>query len=104
MKQVIVHGLDKPLAKKATVKAFESYKERFAEFNPQDTWVTEDKADVSFSVKGVALKGGIEVREKEIELELTVPLLLRPFQKRALGVIEEEVREWVEKARKGELD
>ena len=104
MKQTISHGLDKELARKATREAFASYKARFPEFSPQETWLTEDIAEISFSVKGLTLKGGLEVKEEEIEAELSVPLVLRPFRKKALQVIEDEVRMWVEKARRGELD
>ena len=38
-----------------------------------------------------------------IELELDVPFLFRPFRKQAIRVIEEEVQEWIEKAKAGDL-
>ena len=104
MKQTIHHGLDKELARKATRKAFAAYKARFSEYKPEETWLTEDMAEIAFSVKGLTLKGAVEVKEEEIEAELNVPLVLRPFRKKALQVIEDEVRVWVEKARRGELD
>lgn len=103
MKKSIAHGLSKEMAKKATSKAFETYQARFPEYEPQATWVRDDKAEVSFSAKGLKLEGGVEIREQEIDLELNVPFLLKPFSKKAMSIIEEEVREWVEKAKKGEL-
>jgi hypothetical protein len=50
------------------------------------------------------LSGSIELEPKRIGLELEVPFLLKMFQGKAIAIIETEIKEWVEKARKGELD
>jgi len=104
MKHVIKHDLSPELAKKATVKAFESYKAKFADYNPTDKWVTENKAEISFSAKRMTLNGGVELRPGEIELELEVPFIFRVFSGRAMKIVEEEIREWIERAKNGELD
>jgi hypothetical protein len=36
-------------------------------------------------------------------MELNVPFLLRPFQKTALGVIENEIKRWIDKAKAGKV-
>jgi hypothetical protein len=36
-------------------------------------------------------------------MDLDVPLLLRPFKSTALGVIEEEIRKWIDKAKNGQI-
>lgn len=103
MKHSVPHDLDQALAKKATVAAFDAYKERFGKYNPTATWVSENKADISFGVKGMTLNGTIEVTPKSVDMDLDVPLVLKPFKGKALGVIEEEINKWVKKAKAGEL-
>ena len=103
MKHEVAHDLSIPLAKKAVNKAFEAYSKRFAEYKPTLTWVDDRHAKAGFSVKGITLKGGFEVQEKAIGLELDVPFIFRVFKSRALDVIEKEVRGWVAKAKAGEL-
>lgn len=103
MKHSVSHGLGKAKAIEVCKKAFDSYKERFAQYNPTANWVSEDRADIGFTAKGINLKGGLEVFDNKIEMDLEVPFLLRPFKGKALGVIEEEIQKWIGKAQKGEL-
>ena len=103
MKHVVKHNLDQPTAKKAAMAAWAAYSERFAKYSPSADWTTETHANVAFHVKGVTLKGTLDLEPKGIGLELNVPFLFRPFQKKAIDVIEREIRSWVEKAEAGEL-
>ncbi|APR86141.1 Hypothetical protein A7982_11490 [Minicystis rosea] len=103
MKHIIQHDLDMATAKKAADRAFAEYKSRFPDYSPELAWVNDRKADVAFNAKGVKLNGGMEIAPTSIALELDVPFLFRPFQKKAMEVIEREVRVWLEKAKKGEL-
>ncbi|MFP4598892.1 MAG: polyhydroxyalkanoic acid system family protein [Persicimonas sp.] len=104
MKHSIEHGLDKDLARKATRKAFESYEKRFAKYNPTSEWVTEDKANVGFSAKGINVEGAIEITDDDVVLEMDVPFILKPFRKKAVGVIDDEIQEWIAKAKRGEIE
>jgi hypothetical protein len=65
--------------------------------------VSERRAEIGFHAKGIALSGAIDIADRSVGLELDVPLLLRPLQKRALEVIEREVRRWLDKAKAGQL-
>lgn len=103
MKHVVSHDLDEETAKKVARAAFDSYKARFAEYNPTVNWASERRADIAFKVKGVTLKGAVDVEPKSFDLELEVPFLLRPFKGKAISVIEEEIRRWIGKAKAGEL-
>jgi hypothetical protein len=103
MKHSIRHDLSIALAKQATEKAFESYKARFGEYNPTFRWATDNRADVSFKVKGVSLAGSFTVQPTTIDLELDVPFVFRLFQSKAVEIIEEEVKSWVAKAKAGQL-
>jgi hypothetical protein len=103
MKHKIHHGLDPELAKKACDKAMEAYSARFSDYNPTFRWKDDRRGELAFSAKGVTVKGEIEVQGPDIFVELEVPFILRIFKGKAMKVIDEEVKKWVEKARNGEL-
>ena len=103
MKHVVSHDLDEATAKKVAEAAFDSYKARFSEYNPAVTWASSKRADIAFSVKGVTLKGGVDIKPSAYELDLEVPFLLKPFKGKALSVIEEEIKKWIGKAKSGKI-
>ncbi|MEM9193399.1 MAG: polyhydroxyalkanoic acid system family protein [Myxococcota bacterium] len=104
MRHAVDHDLDLPTARRVADKAWESYSTRFAKYDPTIDWVTDHKAKVGFTAKGISLKGELELKAKAIEMDLDVPFLLRPFKSKAISVIDEEIRKWVSKAKNGELD
>lgn len=104
MKKTFEHGLSKERAKKVTQKAIDAYAEKFADYNPQANWVTDDRAEVSFSAKGVTLEGSFQLTDSDIVMEMDIPFLLKPFKGKAVDVIEKEIDKWVAKAKDGELD
>jgi Putative polyhydroxyalkanoic acid system protein (PHA_gran_rgn) len=103
MKHAIAHDLDASLAKEAAVRAFEAYQRRFSNYHPTMHWENDRTARIGFSVKGVKLAGSIDILPRAIELDLDVPFLFRPFKGKAIEVIEREVRNWLVKAKNGEL-
>ena len=103
MKHAVVHDLGQDLAKKVAESAFASYAKKFEKYSPKADWVTPKRANISFSVKGMTLTGTLEVSASTIEMDLDVPFLLKPFKGTAISVIEGEIREWIEKARAGEI-
>lgn len=103
MKHAVPHDLGQDLAKKVAESAFASYAQKFAKYEPKATWVTPARANISFSVKGMTLGGTLEVSSNAIEMDLDVPFLLRPFKGTAISVIEGEIREWIKKAKAGEI-
>lgn len=104
MKHRMSHDLGLELARLATARALESYQEQFPEVQPEGHWVSEDRVEVSFSAGGKRLAGHIDVTGQNIDIELDVPLLFRPFQSQAMALIEEEIEAWLTKARNGELE
>lgn len=103
MRHAVKHDLDQEKAKKAAQKAWEAYSERFSEYNPQANWTSDTHADISFRAKGIHLKGSLELPPGEIVMDLDVPFVLRMFQKKAVEVIDREIKHWVGKAKAGEL-
>ena len=103
MKHHVHHGLGQDRAKQVAESAIKSYEARFSDYSPRSTWKSATHADISFSVKGMTLNGALEILEKDYELDLDVPFLLRPFKGKALSVIEEEIKKWVEKAKSGQV-
>ena len=103
MKHVVPHGLGLETARKVTDAALASYKERFAQYHPHAHWVSDQRAEITFKVKGLSLAGTIEFDANDIEMELEVPFLLKPFRGRAVSLIEDEIEKWVEKAKRGQI-
>jgi hypothetical protein len=101
MKHSVRHDLGMDGAKRVAELALKSYSERFQQFSPSVEWPTPDRAAIGFSVKGMTLKGALEVKEASFELELDVPFLMRPFQGKAVGIIEEEIQAWIQKTKAG---
>lgn len=104
MKHVVKHDLSPELAKKAAEKAIESYSARFAKYDPKASWAGDKHADIQFTVKGITLKGAIDLEPGGIAMDLDVPFVLRVFKKQAIGVIEREIQDWVGKAKAGQLE
>ena len=84
----------------AVDKAFAHYGTRYAAYKPHIKWHGKEKADVSLSAKGVTLKGHLILAPKKVLIEVKVPLLLRPFTKKAVSVIEGEMQKWLPGARR----
>ncbi len=103
MKHSVSHSLGRETARKVARAAFDAYSKRFSEFSPNTVWKGEDQATISFSVKSFTLKGEVAVKDNSIDLDMDVPFVLKPFQSKAVSVIEREIKEWIEKAKKGEV-
>jgi Putative polyhydroxyalkanoic acid system protein (PHA_gran_rgn) len=103
MKHSVSHDLGKERAKQVTEAAWNSYSAKFSKYTPTIKWLSEDRAQIGFNAKGMSLEGSISLQPTTIDLELDVPFLLKPFQKMAVGVIEEEIKEWIGKAKNGAL-
>ena len=104
MKHSVSHDLGKEMAVKVSKKAFDTYKEKFAKYNPSSNWVSDSKCEIGFTAKGINIEGALEVFDNRIDMDLEVPFLLRPFKGKALDLIEKEIKEWIGKAKAGELD
>ena len=104
MKHIIKHDLDPALARKVAEKASERYTEKFAKYDAKTTWVNDDRADITFKVKGVSASASVEMAPGQIEVDMNVPLILRPFKKMAISVVDETIQKWIAKAKNGELD
>jgi Putative polyhydroxyalkanoic acid system protein (PHA_gran_rgn) len=103
MKHQIAHDLEESVAKEVAVRAFESYQKRFADYQPKLHWVGDKDARIEFNVKGLKLSGSIGIQPRAIELDLDVPFVFRLFKSKAIDVIEREVKNWIGKAKRGEL-
>ena len=104
MKHSVAHDLELSLAQRAVKVALNSYADRFSDYSPSVQWSGDSRATIGFKAKGVAVKGTVEVLAKEILIDLNVPFLLRVFKKKAIDVVEREIKVWIGKARNGELD
>lgn len=104
MKGSIKHDLTPEQLRAAVRKFAESYTRRFAEYDANAQWLSDDQVEVRFKVKGVRLAGRLDLKPRELLLEMNVPLPFQLFKGRAMRAIEEEVTPWLDKAKRGELD
>ncbi len=84
-------------------RAVESYCERFSKYGPETQWLNEDEVRIGFRVRGIELSGLLRLLPHAIVLDMNVPILLRPFQTKAIDVIEAQVQSWLQRTRSGEL-
>jgi hypothetical protein len=103
MKHVMQHDLPPETARKVAQHAFDSYRARYSNYSPTLTWVSDDKAQASFQAKGITLKGAIELQPNSISFDLEVPFILKMFKKKAVSVMDRELRHWLDKAKAGEI-
>lgn len=104
VKHDIIHGLDRPTAQTVARKAAESYASRFANFDLQCTWVTEDKLELLFAVGGKKLNGTLCVLDDVFRFEIKVPMLFQMFSGKAKEILDRETQKWIDKAKRGELE
>jgi len=104
MKHVFPHDLELALARRVTERALEAYVQRFPEYQPRLQWLDEQRAEVRFEALGMTLRGLFELTPDAVLMEMQVPLLLRPFRRRAVSLVESEIKAWIARAKHGELD
>lgn len=102
-KHLVPHDLSIDMAKKVTEKAFETYSAKYANYNPTMRWATDTQAQVSFQAKGLTVRGTMDIHPTDVAIDLEVPFLLMPFKKRTIEVVDQEIREWVAKAKAGQI-
>ena len=103
VKHEIPHDLEMDMAKAVARKAVESYQERFASYGLTSNWTSDTKVDLTFNVKGKKLAGGLTVFGDRLVFELDVPFVFRVFTGQATKIIDAETREWIAKAKAGEI-
>ena len=103
MRYTIEHDLGQTRAKEVALAAWDSYCKRFENYRPSLEWREDQVAQIGFSAKGIRIEATIRINPKSIEVELSVPLLLRPFTKRAISVVEREIGDWIAKAKQGSI-
>ena len=92
----VPHKLDDAGARLAVEKAFDHYRSRYAAYKPRLKWLDAERAEIGFSAKGVSLQGTIALHPGKIVMDAKVPLLLKPFTKKAVAAIESEMHKWLE--------
>ena len=104
MQHIIKHDLSPELAKKAAEKAADHYTEKWAKYDAQTTWLSDNQAEISFHLKGVNVTASIDMQPGQVVIDMQkVPLLLRPFRNMALDVVQRTMEKWIVKAKNGEL-
>lgn len=104
MKYSVSHGLTDPTRVRTVVeKAYASYEQRLADYNPSLDWTSDTTATINFRVMSQSLNAKVSFDDKELRLQGKVPFLFKPFEKKIEGVLGREMDKWLEKARAGEI-
>ena len=98
MKQSVTHHLSRDGALSIAIDALKSYEKKYVEYQPRIRWLTLYEAEISFHVKGMKLKGSIEIDVQKIWLDMDIPFFLLPFKQQALAVIHAEISQWLNMA------
>jgi hypothetical protein len=104
MKYVAKHGIDDLDRVKTVIeKAYDSYKERLSEYNPNLSWKDDRNATVSFTVMKKSLSTDFEITDNEVRIEGKIPFIFKPFESKIEKVVGGEVEKWIEKAKNEEI-
>ena len=91
MRVSAAHGTTRQRAKEIIIEELPRLLQRFGGqvSNPRYSW-NGDTLDFSFRAAGADLQGLLHVNERDVEIEVGMPLRFRLFQ----GRIEHEMRAW----------
>ena len=103
MKHAIPHDLDQETLRTVVDKALRSYAADLSQYDPTVDWKNEQQVLIGFAVKGLSLKGRLDLKPTTVDVDLDVPFVLRPFKKKAIAVIEREFNTWLTRAKAGEI-
>jgi hypothetical protein len=95
MKHVIQHHLDVAQSRRIAERALEHYEKRFARYEPKVRWLDERRADVTFTAKGMAMRGMVELQPGALAVDLEVPFLFRAFRGTAVRLLETELKKFL---------
>jgi hypothetical protein len=91
----VEHELDADAARAAIERAFAHYQQKYAKYKPHRRWLDERRLEVTFAAKGVVIHGLVKLEPGRIVMEAKVPVLLRPFTKKAVTAIQGELGKWL---------
>lgn len=103
MQQSIAHDLGEKKARQAISAAHRYYARRYAKYKPRMRWQSRNRAALTFVATGMTVSATADVKPASIDVDVEVPLLLRPFRKKALAIVEREIRSWIARAKTGDL-
>jgi hypothetical protein len=98
VKHRIEHTLGRERAKELADQAWAHYRTRHSRFSPEAQWDEPYRARITFHALGAKLEGFATFEEQAVVIDFKVPLLLKPFEKQAVQLVETEVRTWLDKA------
>jgi Putative polyhydroxyalkanoic acid system protein (PHA_gran_rgn) len=91
----VPHNLDEAGARAAVEKAFDHYRTKYASYQPKLRWLDHERAEVTFTAKGITLHGTLALHPGKVVMDAKVPFLLKPFTKRAVAAVESEIHKWL---------
>ena len=91
------HALTDDAIRALVVEAFSTYRQRYARLGPVLRWHEDGSAEVAVTLRGVGLRGRLQLRDGEVQVSVPLPRLLRPLEGRARALIDRELSRWTER-------
>lgn len=91
----VKHSLEPDAIHQLIERAFSYYEGRHPKYEPRLSWLEPNKAELRFNARGLKLSARVELLPGEAQVEMDVPLLLRPFQGAARTVLDREIQRWL---------
>lgn len=98
VKHRITHSLSDEEAQRMLDAAFVHYRERYPRYQPTLIWHHPKRAELRVHVPGYELAARLSLHPHEVLIELDLPFLLRPFEKRARERIDREAAHWLSRS------
>lgn len=101
MKHRFSHGSDPETVARAAKQAFSHYAALYPRYQLGLDWKNDASAVFNIEIKGMRVRGDLDIGASDVEVDLALPFLFRPFARRATDIVEREARAWIAKATTG---
>jgi len=98
MKHSVQHALEPARARDVLGRALETYRQDYKEYDVTASWLDDERAAVGFSMPGGQIEGTITICSHCYDIDLELPLMLKPFSNRIAGVVDQELQRWIDRA------
>ena len=92
------HNLERKTARQLVEMAWQHYKNRYSKYHPECTWSGDDVVNIGFRAGFLKLAGDLEITDSEFKLGMEVPMSLRFLRKKAMTIVENEIKKWLAKS------
>lgn len=94
----VAHALGQPRAREVLEQAFGHYQARHPHARLARTWLSDSDGQIEMFIGGFHLRATVRVSDRDVAVDLDVPLLARPFVPKIRDRLDREIGDWLRKA------